>query len=150
MEAAMHKVESTLVLRRIYEVPVARVWQAWTDPKELARWYVAGSDHVVHFCEADVRPGGFYRVGFGPPGKTPYVETGTYSEVRPLRRLAFEETVSLDGKPFHTNDTVVEFRDLGGRTELSITSRGGESWRTGEGWTPAMESLARYLGESAP
>ena len=47
----MHKVESTLVLRRIYDAPIARVWQAWTDPKELARWYVAGADHVVGFSK---------------------------------------------------------------------------------------------------
>jgi hypothetical protein len=61
------------------------------------------------------------------------------------RRLAFEETVSRDRKPFHIGDTVVEFHDFGGRTALPIASRGGESWRTGEGWTPARESLACRL-----
>jgi uncharacterized protein YndB with AHSA1/START domain len=140
-------IESTLVLKRIYDAPVERVWRAWTDPKELGQWYVAGSDHIVHFCEADVRVGGTYRVGFAPPGKTPYIETGIYTEVVTMKRLAFEETVSFEGKQLHTNATIVEFRDLGSCTELSITSSGPDSWRTGEGWTPAMESLARYLGE---
>lgn len=142
-----HKVESRLILKRIYAAPVARVWRVWTDAAELGRWYVAGSDHVVHFCEADVRVGGKYRVGFAPPGAEPHVETGTYSEVVAMTRLVFEETVSHRGKALHTNTTVVEFKDLGGRTELTIISDGRDSWRTGEGWTPAMESLARYLGE---
>ena len=140
-------VESTLVLKRIYDAPIERVWRAWTDPSELGQWYVAGSDHIVHFCEADVREGGTYRVGFGPAGTTPYVETGTYTEVSAPHRLAFEETVSFEGKRIHTHATLVELRDLGGSTELSIKSSGSESWRTGEGWTPAMESLARHLGE---
>ncbi|HWA92277.1 MAG TPA: SRPBCC domain-containing protein [Rhizomicrobium sp.] len=140
-----HQVRSRLILSRIYDVPVERVWRAWTEPAELAQWYVAGSDHVVHFCEADVRPGGTYRIGFAPPGKTPYIETGTYGEVVPLKRLAFEETVSYMGKALHTCATLVEMRDLGGRTELVITASGTDSWRTGEGWTPAMESLARHL-----
>lgn len=143
-----HKVDSTLILKRIYDAPVERVWRAWTEAAELGRWYVAGHDHVVHFCEADVRVGGGYRIGFAPPGKTPYVETGTYKEIVPLKRLAFEETVSFQGRALHTNLTTVEFNDLGGgRCEVSITSSGKDSWRTGEGWTPAMESLARHLGE---
>lgn len=146
-EGGSHKVDSRLTLTRIYDAPVEQLWRAWTDAGELGRWYVAGLDHVVHFCEADVRVGGSYRVGFAPPGKTPYIETGTYREVVALRRLAFEETVSYLGKALHTAETVVEFEDLGGRTRLSITSSGRDSWRTGEGWTPAMESLARYLGE---
>src|SRR6185295_1658674 len=102
-------VESILTLKRVYNVPVARLWRAWTDEAELGKWYVAGSDHVVHFCEADVRVGGAYRVGFGPPGATPYVETGRYTEVIALRRLGFEETVSFEDRRIHTHNTIVEF-----------------------------------------
>jgi len=145
-----HKVETSLVLKRGYDAPLERVWRAWTDANELGKWYVAGDDHVVHFCEADVRVGGKYRVGFGPKGATPYVETGTYTEVVALKRLAFEETISFEGKHVHTNATIVDFSESHGRTLVTITSIGFESWRTGEGWTPALESLARYLGEKSP
>ena len=140
-------IETTLILKRVYEVAPERLWRAWTDATELSHWYVAGTDHVVHRAEADVRVGGLYRVDFGPPGKTPYVETGRYLEVIPPRRLVYEESVSLEGVVRMTNRTVVELRDLGGRTELTITSIGAESWRTGGGWKPAMDRLARYLGE---
>ena len=70
-----HKVDSTLILKRVYDAPVERVWRAWTNEKELAKWYVAGFDQVVHFAEADVRTGGTYRVSFGAPGKTPCIES---------------------------------------------------------------------------
>src|SRR5258706_12422188 len=104
-----NSVEWILTLKRIYNLPVARLWRAWTDQSELGKWYVAAGDHVVHFCEADVRVGGSYRVGFGPPGKTPYVETGRYTEIVPMRRLAFEETVSFEERRIHTHQTIVEF-----------------------------------------
>jgi len=143
----MHKVECTLILKRIYNAPVERVWRAWTSADELAQWYVASADHVVHFAEADVRVGGTYRVGFAPPGQTPYVEEGRYIEIVPNAKLVFEESVSLDGKQLFSQMTTVAFRDLGGRTEIVITGTGVDTWRTGEGWTPALESLARYLGE---
>jgi uncharacterized protein YndB with AHSA1/START domain len=142
------KVECTLILRRIYNRPVARLWRAWTDVAELGQWYVAGTDHVVHFAEADVRVGGTYRIGFGPAGKTPYVETGHYTEVVPMKRLSFGETVSFESEALGSSETRVEFRDLGsGRTELILTCTGKEVWRSGEGWTPCLESLARYVGE---
>lgn len=139
-------IECSLTLKRIFDVPVARLWRAWTDPAELGRWYVAGPDHIVHFCEADVRVGGKYRVGFGPPGTKPYVETGTYTEVVPTTRLCFEESVSIEGKALHTNLTVIDFHELGAkRSQLILMSIGDESWRTGEGWTPCLESLAAFL-----
>jgi len=137
-----HKVDGTLILKRVYEVPVEKVWRAWTEPGEMAKWWVGGWEHVVHFAEADVRVGGRYRVGFAPPGRTPYVESGTYSEVVPMKRLAYQETVSLGDELIHTNATTVEFRDLGGRTEVIVSTSGGEVWRNAEGWVPALEKLA--------
>jgi uncharacterized protein YndB with AHSA1/START domain len=140
-----HKVDSTLILKRVYAAPIELVWRAWTTQEELAKWYVAGWDHVVHFAEADVRAGGTYRISFGAPGKTPCVETGHYREVVPMKRLAFQETVTIGDQQMHTNETRVDFRDLGGSTEITVTSTGFESWRSGEGWIPAMESLATHL-----
>jgi uncharacterized protein YndB with AHSA1/START domain len=100
---------------------------------------------VVHFAEADVRVGGKYRVGFAPPGQTPYVESGTFSEVVPLKRLAYQESVAQGDHQIHTNATRIEFRDLGDRTEVIVTTSGFEAWRNAEGWVPALEKLAAHL-----
>ncbi len=140
-----HEVDSTLILKRVFDAPIELVWRAWTTQEELAKWYVGGWDHVVHFAEADVRVGGTYRISFGAPGKTPCVESGRYREVIPLQRLAFQETVTIGGEHIHTNETSIDFRDLGGRTEITITTSGFECWRNAEGWVPALETLAKYL-----
>src|SRR5471030_1424415 len=77
------------------------------------------------FCEADVRVGGTYRVGFGRPGTTPYIETGHYSEIVPLKRLAFEETVTFEDKITGGSENVLDFKDLGdGRTQLVLACTG--------------------------
>jgi uncharacterized protein YndB with AHSA1/START domain len=141
-----HKIDSTLILKRIYQVPIESVWRAWTDPTEMAKWWVGGWDHVVHSAEADVRVGGSYRVAFAPAGKTPWIETGKYSEVVPLRRLAYRETVTQNDELVHTNQTQIDFRDLGGKTEVTVTTSGFESWRNAEGWVPSLEKLAIALG----
>ena len=143
------KIECTLILKRVYDAPVERLWRAWTTAEELGLWYLAGEDHVIHFAEVDLRVGGGYRIGFGPPGKTPYVETGTYIEITPMTRLAFDAGVTLgeDGlEALAVERMVVEFVDLGdGRTQLVLTDTGPDSWRSGEGWLPCLESLARYF-----
>ena len=143
-----HQVHSTLILRRSYDAPVAQLWRAWTNANELAKWYVASSDHVVHFAEADVRPGGQYRVSFGVAGDARYVEQGRYLEVVPQRKLVFEESVSLQNNVLFTQLTSVEFVAQGEGAELVITAAGVDSWRTGEGWTPALESLAQHVAQS--
>jgi uncharacterized protein YndB with AHSA1/START domain len=141
-----HKIDSTLVLKRIYDVPAEKVWRAWTTPEEMAAWWVGGWDHVVHFAEIDVRVGGAYRVGFAPQGETPYVESGTFSEVVPVKRLTYRETVTLEGKQIHTHATVIDFRDLGRQTEVVVTTSGFEAWGLAKGWVPALEKLATHLG----
>jgi len=140
-----HKVHSTLILKRVYDVPIASVWKAWTNPEEIAKWWVGGWDHVVHFAEADVRVGGTYRVGFAPPGKTPWVETGCYSEVVPHKLLVYQETVTQGHQVIHTNETRVDFHDLGEKTEVTVTTSGFESWRNADGWVPSLEKLAIAL-----
>jgi uncharacterized protein YndB with AHSA1/START domain len=145
------KTKCVLVLTRVYDAPVEQVWRAWTDAAELGRWYMAGGDHVIHFAEADVRVGGLYRIGFGPPGKMPYVETGRYTEIVPLKRLAFEEAVTLGETDaasalIHAELIEIDFTELGdGRTQIVLTDTGPDSWRSGEGWLPCFDSLERHL-----
>lgn len=144
--------EVTLILRRIYDAPVAMLWRAWTTAEALGRWYMAGDDHVIHFAEVDLRVGGGYRIGFGPSGKTPYVETGRYVEITPITRLAFDAGVTLGeggAEAVAMERMVVQFTDLGdGRTELVLSDTGRDAWKSGAGWLPCLGSLARYLAKA--
>lgn len=143
------KTTCVLIFRRTYDAPIERVWRAWTEAAELARWFLAGDDHVIHSAEVDLRVGGLFRVSFGPPGKTPYVETNRYTEITRPTRLAWEglSLVGTDVQEGPGAGSVVELVDLGdGRTELVLTNTGGENlWRHGEGWLPCLASLERHL-----
>jgi hypothetical protein len=66
-----------------------------------------------------------------------------------MTRLVFDAGVTLgEGglKALAVERMVVEFIDLGdGRTQLVLTDTGPDSWKSGEGWLPCLESLDRYL-----
>ena len=57
--------EREFVVRRTFNAPARLVFEAWTKPELLKRWWAPKSFGVSFLsCEADVRPGGTYRFVF--------------------------------------------------------------------------------------
>jgi uncharacterized protein YndB with AHSA1/START domain len=79
-----------LVIRRSFNGPARIVFDAWTNPELLKRWWAPRSLGVTLFsCEADVRVGGLYRYVFGHDPAKPMAFSGTYKEVTPHSRLVY-------------------------------------------------------------
>jgi len=45
-------------LDRVFDAPREMVWQAWTDPELLNRWYGPGAETIIH--QFDLKPGGMW------------------------------------------------------------------------------------------
>jgi uncharacterized protein YndB with AHSA1/START domain len=80
----------SLTLKRRLKASPAKVFQAWTDPEKLVRWFgpaetVAGSVGA----QADVRPGGRYQMNFETADGERHQVGGVYREVVPDTRLVF-------------------------------------------------------------
>jgi uncharacterized protein YndB with AHSA1/START domain len=67
----------------------ARVFDAWTSPDDLRRWWRMTPAHAVPVAEVDCRPGGAYRLGMTGPSGTTYVVEGRFRAVEPPRRLVY-------------------------------------------------------------
>jgi uncharacterized protein YndB with AHSA1/START domain len=81
-----------LVVRRTFNGPARVVFDAWTKPELLKRWWAPKSFGVSLFeCESDLRVGGAYRYAFGRDPKNPEVFSGRYLEVRPPSRLVLTQ-----------------------------------------------------------
>src|SRR5215469_13429816 len=81
-----------LVVTRTFNAPAHIVFEAWTKPELLKRWWAPKSFGVSLFeCESDLRVGGSYRYAFGRDPKNPEVFTGRYVEVDPPRRLVLTQ-----------------------------------------------------------
>lgn len=77
-----------LVVARTFNARPRIVWDAWTRPELLKRWWAPRSLGVTLFeCESDLRVGGKYRFVFGRDPKKPMAFSGTYTEVEPTARL---------------------------------------------------------------
>src|SRR5215470_8301009 len=80
---AERKSERELVVTRTFNAPARIVFEAWTKPELLKRWWAPKSFGVeLLSCEVDARVGGRYRLLFGPASK-PMEFFGRYIEVTP-------------------------------------------------------------------
>jgi uncharacterized protein YndB with AHSA1/START domain len=103
-----------LVVRRIFNGPARIVFEAWTRPELLKRWWAPKSFGVSFIsCEADVRAGGAYRFVFcHPASDQPMVFFGRYIEVTPPVRLVWTNEESGE----NGSVTTVTFDDRGAQT----------------------------------
>jgi uncharacterized protein YndB with AHSA1/START domain len=139
--------EQELALTRVFHVPRRRVFEAFTRPEQLARWW--GPDgFTLAACELDVCEGGALRmVMLGPDGRD-YPFHGRYVELLPPARLAF--TADLEtGAPGDVLVTTVNFEEVDGMTWLTVrqTVPATESYARGQrqGWSESLERLAELL-----
>jgi uncharacterized protein YndB with AHSA1/START domain len=108
------KSERELVVTRTFNAPARVVFEAWTKPELLRRWWAPKSFGVSFIsCEADVREGGTYRFVFGhPASEQPMAFFGRYIEVTPHSRLVWTNDEGGENGAV----TTVTFEDRGAKT----------------------------------
>lgn len=125
-----------IVLERHVNAPRELVFEVWTKPQHIARWWGPnGFTNTVH--EMDVRPGGIWRYTMHGPDGTDYRNLVIYKKVDPPALLVYlhgdedegsrrrmglhDRIVGEDAGPdsefFHVT---VTFEEAGGGTRLTM------------------------------
>ena len=134
------KSERELVVTRIFNGPARIVFEAWTKPELLKRWWAPKSTGVsLLSCEMDVRVGGKYRLVFGNDASKPMEFFGRYIEVTPHSRLVWTNDESNDGAV-----TTVTFEEKGGKTLLVMH----ELYPSKEALDGAIAGMEGGMGET--
>jgi uncharacterized protein YndB with AHSA1/START domain len=152
MPTAGPAASTTLRITRVIHAPRERVFRAWTDPRQVTRWFGGSPVARASSAESDVRVGGTFRIGFGQdPDREVWHCVGTYVEVVPPERLVY--TFGWEGPRLSEIDetlVTVEFRDLGGATEIALTHERNATEEVRAfhlyGWQSSLEQLAELFG----
>jgi uncharacterized protein YndB with AHSA1/START domain len=131
-------------IERLLAATIDRVYDAWTRPELLTRWYCPNPALDLK-VEADVRVGGEYVVTMGP-----YVVRGRYTEVDPPQLLGFTwQWDHEDGQ----SQVRVELTEVEGGTRMLLNHTGLSSPEDAsghlEGWELQLVRLVSAL-PSAP
>ena len=153
------KSERELIVTRIFNAPPRIVFEAWTRPELLKRWWAPKSFGVSFLsCDADVRSGGTYRFVFGHPASgQPMTFFGRYIEVTPHSRLVWTNDEGGEGGAVTTvnfeekgSQTLVVMHDLYASKEaLDDAIASGSTGGMGETFEQLDELLVITLGASA-
>jgi uncharacterized protein YndB with AHSA1/START domain len=139
-----------VTLSRVIAAPRARVFRAWTDPKQMAQWWgPQGFTNPV--CEIDARQGGQILIHMRGPDGVVYPMTGTFHEVVEPSRLVFTAFAEdHDGNRLLESHTIVTFEEQDGKTTVAVQAKAvGLAPQAPQmlagmdaGWTQSLERLA--------
>lgn len=105
-----------IVAERLLNAPRELVFQVWTDPEHLARWW-GPRGFTITTAEMDVRPGGVWRFVMHGPDGVDYPNRILYLEIVKPERLVYLH--SSEDEPEHFRVTV-NFYAEGRQTRLTM------------------------------
>ena len=140
-----------LHVARRFDAPRERVFRAFTDPAEIPHWF-GHEGESTRVVDLDLREGGGF-VFRGTHQGAEWEVKGSYREVRIPQRLVFTWTEIMGGNPPTAESLVtVEFRDVGGATEVALTHERDvdEKQRSGhqEGWKICFDRIEKWIEET--
>jgi uncharacterized protein YndB with AHSA1/START domain len=113
--------DTTIELTRAFDAPRRLVFDAFTTPELLTRWFGRHGWNLV-VCEIDLRVGGRWRFVSRGPGGAEMGHGGVYRQVERPERLVYTETFDEDWTGGETLVTTM-FTEHDGKTTLRSTVR---------------------------
>jgi uncharacterized protein YndB with AHSA1/START domain len=140
--------ETALKIRRTFQAPRERIFRAWTDAAELARWFAPSAEYSTRVPVLDLKVGGKYKVEMHHKGGNVNKVSGTYREIVPPEKIVF--TWSWENDPSARESLVtIEFLDLGPATEVLLTHEqlpnAEQRDKHAQGWNGCLAQLAQYI-----
>ncbi|HSJ18316.1 MAG TPA: SRPBCC family protein [Solirubrobacterales bacterium] len=138
--------ELELTVQRTFDSPREDVFEAWTSPEVMRRWFAAEPDWTTPTAEVDLRAGGRVCVSMAETGGEPvHTFEGIYLEVEPPERIVFTVEWQGDDADGVVSTVTVEFREHDGRTTVVLTQTGLASEESRDdhedGWTKCLANL---------
>ena len=135
-------------IERTFAASAEDVFDAWTSPEVMRRWFHPGPDWETPEAEVDLRVGGTVRVVMRRPNGTEVEARGEYTLIDRPRRLVM--TWTFDDDP--TNEQLIElsFSESEGSTTVRLVNTGistaerrdAQDW----GWRGCLDELEPLLG----
>jgi uncharacterized protein YndB with AHSA1/START domain len=143
----MLSTKPSLILKRRIKAAPAKIYAAWTDPKEIVRWFGSDQGPTLH-AETDLRVGGRFRIVFRTLDGETHDVSGTYLEVVSDRKLAFTWNWA---RPHERESLVmVDLKPDGDGTLLTLAHEQIVDDTVNDyrrGWVGALDKLAKLFAD---
>jgi uncharacterized protein YndB with AHSA1/START domain len=135
-------------IERTFDSPAEDVFDAWTSPEVIRRWFIPRQGWQEADAEVDLRVGGTIRVVMHDHDGDPVGAGGEYVEIDRPRRLVM--TWTFDDDPSNRQLIEIDFIERDGVTtvlfvnsDISDRERQDQQY---EGWQGCFDEMERVLG----
>ena len=133
-------------VNKLFNAPVSTVFSFFTDPKLLALWHTPVPS-IAPAISVDLKVGGSYRFVMTDTEGSVHVAIGVYKEIIAQQKLVF--SWQWENGPHPETTVTVLFRDLGGKTEVTLNHEGFVDQDVlghhNRGWQALLGNLALVL-----
>jgi len=134
-------------IERTFQAPIEQVFDAWTNPEVMRRWFHCESDWETPEAEVDLREGGTVLVVMRRPDGTLAGARGEYTLIDRPHRLVM--TWTFDDDPSNQQLIELSFSESEGSTVVVMVNSGistderrdSQDW----GWRGCLDQLERVL-----
>jgi uncharacterized protein YndB with AHSA1/START domain len=146
-------IERRVTVTRLFAASIERVFAAWTEPEQMARWW-GPHGFTIPVSQAELRPGGSFRYCMRAADGQEHWVHGTIDDIVPPSRLVTTSIVeNPNGREDFAVTSEISFSDEGGRTRVAIETRaralGDEDVPPAKGieigWNQSLEKLESDL-----
>ena len=115
-----------IIISRLYDAPVNLVWDAWTDPEQVAQWWgPRGFSITTHSKE--IKPGGIWHYTMHGPDGTDYPNKTLYHEVVEHQRLVYDHGGNDEQAPLFRVTVVFEEKKRQTHMHMTMTLPSAEA-----------------------
>jgi len=147
-----------LIISRVLDAPLERVWRAWTNPQELQQWW-GPRGVTIPVCTWEAQPGGQIEIvmlageELGDLKGSEWPMTGQFKEVVSHKKLVYTSNAIMDNKPIIESINTVTFEEHDGKTKLTLhvavtkatAEADGPLASMKMGWTQTIDKLEESL-----
>jgi uncharacterized protein YndB with AHSA1/START domain len=134
-------------IQRIFRAPIDQVFDAWTSPEVMRRWFHCQPDWDTPMAEVDLRVGGNVQVVMRKPDGTKVQAHGEYTLIDRPHRLAM--TWTFDDEPSNQQLLELTFSESEHATTVLLVnshiSTDDRRDAQDQGWHGCLDELDRLL-----
>ena len=151
-EPAVLTEDLMLVITREFQVPIAKLWSALTDPDQAPAWWGPRGFHTPReSIDTDLEIGGFYRACMiqSSTGQEHWW-SGVHTDVEPPNLLMFTHAWDkADGTRGFETEVTFQLEEIDGGTRMTFTQGPFDTLENrdgnGVGWRESFDRLAEHL-----
>jgi len=140
----------SLFIETVIRTSIEKVWEAWTEPSVIMKWFGSDPEGNVLSAKLDVWQGGSFEVVFKDADQTEHTCYGIYTEIEKLSKLTF--TWHWKSEPNVESFIVLLLTEEDKATKMQFEHRNfgnGSKHDYVKGWQSTFLKLKQVLGDNS-